>query len=249
MANDKPGLEVAKFLRKTGENIIRLYLHSPKMRKFGEDIIAASGCEKNQIYQAKYLKDENHIREFADLKPDYIITVYWAWILKKDILDSAMKGTINFHPALLPINRGWYPHVHSIIDGSPTGVTIHSMSATADTGPIWAQKEVPLLPWDTGGTIYKKLQDEIVKLFCETWPKIKSGEIIPVSQDESKAIYHKKSEISSIDKIEMGKDMKVEALINVLKARSFGKKGYAYFTIGDKKIYLNLRLNDSPIFD
>ena len=28
MANDKPGLAVAEFLQKTGENILRLYLHA-----------------------------------------------------------------------------------------------------------------------------------------------------------------------------------------------------------------------------
>ena len=249
MANDKPGLAVAEFLRKSGENILRLYLHEPEMQKFGQEIITASGCKKDQIYLAKYLKEDNHLNEFIDLKPDYIITVYWAWILKKDILDSVIKGTINFHPALLPINRGWYPHVHSIIDESPLGVTLHKMDDTADTGPIWAQKEVQLQPYDTADKIYHRLQDEIVKLFIETWQKIKSNQLVPKPQDESIAVYHKKSDVGIMDQLELNKEMKVKDLINLLRARSFGNKGFAYYKLGDKKVHINLRLSDSPNFD
>ena len=59
------------------------------------------------------------------------------------------KDSVNFHPAFLPINRGWYPHVHSIVDGSKLGVTLHRIDEGADTGPIWVQKEMRLLPHDT----------------------------------------------------------------------------------------------------
>ena len=52
MANDEPGLKVAKFLRETGENILRLYLHEPEMQKFGKEIIDASGCKNDQVYLA-----------------------------------------------------------------------------------------------------------------------------------------------------------------------------------------------------
>ena len=41
---------------------------------------------------------------------------------------------INVHPALLPVNRGWYTHVHSILDGTPTGVTLHAVSAATGDG-------------------------------------------------------------------------------------------------------------------
>lgn len=249
MANDKPGLAVAEFLQKTGENIVRLYLHETGMQKLGQEIITASGCKRNQIYLAKSFKEDDHLKEFIDLKPDYIITVYWAWILKKEILDSAVKGTINFHPALLPKNRGWYPHVHSIIDESPLGVTLHAMDETVDSGPIWTQKEVQLLPYDTADKIYYRLQDEIVKLFCETWPKIKGNQLVPKPQDETFAVYHKKSEVSVMDEIELNKEMKVKDLINLLRARSFGNKGFAHYKLGDKQVHLNLRLSDSPNFD
>ncbi len=248
MANDKPGLKVARYLKKEGEEIVRLYIPEAGVSKYTEEIIKESGCVKEQVFITGYIKNTPLLSDFKKLKPDYIITVYWPWLLKKEILDTANRGTVNFHPALLPINRGWYPHVHSILDGSPTGVTIHAMEAEADTGPIWAQKEVPLFPEDTADTIYYRLQDEIVKLFYDTWPKIKSGKITPFKQDESKATYHGKSEINILDHIDLEKEMKVKDVINLLRARSFRNKGFAYFKIGEKKIYINIRLNNSPDF-
>jgi methionyl-tRNA formyltransferase len=52
-----------------------------------------------------------------------------------------------------------------------------------------------------------------------------------------------------MDQLELNKEMKVKDLINLLRARSFGNKGFAYYKLGDKKVHLNLRLSDSPNFD
>ena len=73
--------------------------------------------------------------------------------------------------------------------------------------------------------------------------------MVPKPQNESIAVYHKKSEVSIMDELELNKEMKVKDLINLLRARSFGNKGFAYYKLDDKKVYLNLRLSDSLIFD
>ena len=39
MANDKPGALVAEFLNNSDDNIVRLYLHDEKNRKFSDEII------------------------------------------------------------------------------------------------------------------------------------------------------------------------------------------------------------------
>ena len=168
MANDTPGLEVAKYLSANGDNIVRLYLHGPEFRKRGEEIREVCRCSDNEVIDAQRLKDASHVAGLNELGCDFIITVYWMHLLSSEVIAAARQGTVNFHPALLPIGRGWYPHVHSIINGTPTGVTLHAVDAQADTGPIWAQKEVPLTVYDTAYTIYKRLQREIVELFRQT---------------------------------------------------------------------------------
>jgi methionyl-tRNA formyltransferase len=248
IANDSPGVETAKYLLSQGDEIVRLYLHSKNNQKHGQEIIKASGCDTSRIFYAKGLKEPSHIKGLREIKADYIIAVYWAHLLGKDVIDCAREGTVNFHPALLPINRGWHPHVHSILDGSHLGVTLHEIDVEADSGPIWAQREIFLSEFDTAFTIYNRLQSEIVKLFKETWPKIKAKKIRPFPQDTSRAIYHKKSEIEQLDKINPHSVMKVEDLIKILRARSFGDKGFAYYEKNGQRVYLNIRLSKNTSF-
>jgi methionyl-tRNA formyltransferase len=227
LANDRPGLEVARYLVANGDEIVRLYLHAPEKLKRGAEIVAAAGCA--DVHEAPALRDPAHVDGLLELAPDFLITVYWAHLLSEDAIAAARRGTVNFHPALLPVNRGWYPHVHSILDGSPTGVTLHAIDADADTGPLWAQREVPLRPDDVAGTIYERLQDEIVDLFRETWPLIAAGELDPTPQDEARAVYHRKAEIDQLDELRLDDVMRVGDVIDRLRARTFGTRGFAWF--------------------
>ncbi len=249
MANDWPGALVAKYLVECGETIEKLYLHGANERKYGEEIAANAQVSENQIYDAGIVEDPLHLEEVRQSPPDFIITVYWSYLLKPDFFRLA-GNTLNFHPALLPINRGWYPHVHSIIDGTPTGVTIHKIDEDADTGPVWAQRESPLRETDTAYDIYHRLQHEIVELFEEKWPLIKAGRIRPIPQlDDSRSIYHKKKEVNSLDSLDLSSAYTGRQIINLLRARSFGNKGFAFFEKNGKKIYLNLRLSESSDFE
>ena len=249
LANDIPGLRVCEYLVGRGDRIERLYLHEPREQKHGEEIAAAARLPKSEIFHSADLKNPDHVAGLKALAADFIIVVYWAHLISPEVIGAARMGSVNLHPALLPINRGWYSHVHSILDGTPTGVTLHAIDATVDTGPIWAQKPVPLTPYDTAFTIFNRLQDEIVKLFIETWPKIASGEIKPQPQKAAGAVYHKKSEIEQLDKINLDAVMKVSDVINLLRARSFGERGFAYYEKDGKKVYVNLRLSETGNFE
>ena len=94
-------------------------------------------------------------------------------ILKQDVLDVC--PFVNLHIAYLPWNKGADPNIWSWIDATPKGVTIHYIDAGIDTGDIIAQREVAMKPTETLQTSYDRLQDEMVKLFAETWPDIRSG--------------------------------------------------------------------------
>jgi methionyl-tRNA formyltransferase len=248
LANDTPGYRVTKFLVNRGDTIVRLYLHSKDSQKRAEDIVTASRLPKKRIFLDVDLRDKKHIAALKKLDIDYVITVFWKWILPKDILSIAKKGTVNFHPALLPVGRGWFPHVHSIAKNMPVGVTIHAMDAFADTGPIWAQKKVSIKPYETALDVYLKLQDEIVKLFINTWPKIINGTIKPKKQNELNAVYYKKSDIDLLDRIDLDKNYTGAELLNLLRARSFGERGFAYFEVNGERVYINLRLGLSSNF-
>lgn len=54
---------------------------------------------------------------------------------------------VNTHPAILPIGRGAWPMPLTILKGlKESGVTMHQMEATLDTGKILIQKTCPVYP-------------------------------------------------------------------------------------------------------
>ena len=244
LANAQPGIDVTRFLvSQKNDKIVALYVCN-KDKECDRQIIRTSNLSKDKIFAAEVLGKEDHVEWLGQINIDVLIAVYWPYLLKESVFGQAKK-TINFHPALLPVNRGWYPHVHSIIDGTPTGVTLHVIDKNADTGPIWVQKEVPLKIADTSKSIYLKLQNEIVKLFKENWIVIRDGLVEPKAQIENNATYHAKKEINDLDEISLAKKYSALDIINKLRARSFGDRGYAYFEFEGKRIYVNIRLSES----
>ena len=247
-ASHRPGIEIADYFQRVScDQVLALYL-TGQDEKTDEAIISALKMPSERVFMGKsVLNDHGHFAWLAAQKVDAVVTVYWPYLLKKEVFRLAKK-TVNFHPALLPINRGWYPHVHSLIDGSPSGVTLHALEIEADTGDIWAQKEVSILPTETAKDLYLRLQQEIVALFKETWEDIMQDKIIPQPQDHSSAVYHSKSSVAQYDHIDLDANCTPRQFINLLRARSFGDKGFAFYEEDGKKIYVNLRLSTNPDF-
>jgi methionyl-tRNA formyltransferase len=247
LANDWPGVQVARILRAAGDRIIRLYLPEPEGQKSADEITREAQLAPGAIFTADKLKDPAHVAELRSLGIDWFITVYWAHLLKPDVFTLAKNGTVNFHPAPLPINRGWFPHVHSILDGSPIGVTLHKIEAGADTGPIWAQEILTLGPEETAKDVYDRLQRRIVELFAEKWPAIRDGLIQPQPQI-GEGCYHRKKEIETLDEIDLNRSTTARTVLNQLRARSFGSRGFAYFDENGKRYFVRIQINQTGKF-
>ena len=196
----------------------------------------------------KILNSKKHIEWFQKVKFNAIICVYWPWLLKKEIFSSA-KITVNFHPAYLPFNRGWYPHVFSFNNNTPFGVTLHQIEKKADTGAIWVRKKLYLKPLETLNEIYIRSQEEIVKLFKKNWKKISSGQIKPKKQIKVHNNYNSKKSVKQFDLIELQKNYLAKDLINQLRSRSFGNLSFSYFKKNNEKIYIKISLSKNKKFD
>ena len=85
---------------------------------------------------------------------------------------------------------------------------------------------------------------EIVDLFKQKWNDISTKKISPYEQDETKSSYHRKDEIEKIDKIDMDKTTTARDLINLLRARTFGEKGFAYIEENGERIYLRIEIKN-----
>ena len=248
LANHLPGVEVSRFLALSREDSIHaLYLVGEDSGFYRETLEVADVATGSVFIGNEIFRDPEHIKWFKSQNFDAIICVYWPWILSSDFF-SNIPITVNFHPALLPINRGWFPHVHSIIDGSPLGVTLHKLGEKADTGDIWVQKEIKIHETEGAKEIYDRLQIEIIELFKDNWQKITSNRINCLKQDESASNYHKKNEINVLDEFDLNENMSFDSFIKRLRARSFGKKSFAYYIKGGKKYFVRIQVSESSEF-
>ena len=242
MANKNVGYEVVKFLsNQPNVAIVALFLTDIN-EKDDKKIIKALNNDSTLIFKGVRMHDRIEVlSQLPDF--DFIVTVFWPYLLKSDILSLARVNTINFHPALLPLNRGWYPHVFNILHGSKAGVTLHCIDKKADTGNIWAQKIVSVYSDDTSDKLYYRLQHEIITLFKESWDGIVNGKLVPFSQENKVASYNSIKDVQAYDQIQLDLKYTGKEIINRLRARTFEDFGYAYF-IDDEgsKIRLSLSL-------
>jgi phosphoribosylglycinamide formyltransferase-1 len=97
---------------------------------------------------------------------------------------SAFDGRIlNIHPALLPkfAGQGFYgAAVHAAVLAAgeqESGATVHLVDAEYDTGPIVAQKKVPVLANDTPEELAARVLSQEHLLYADTLQRIATGEI------------------------------------------------------------------------
>ncbi len=79
------------------------------------------------------------------LAPQALLTACFPFLLPEAWLNFAPLGSLNLHPSLLPAYRGPVPLFWQFRLGEThTGVTLHIMESTADTGDIVTQQAVVL---------------------------------------------------------------------------------------------------------
>lgn len=109
-------------------------------------------------YSINPQSDYYHIQKYYDL----VFSLHCKTIFPK-ILTSSVR-CINIHPGFNPYNRGMFPHVFSIVNGLPAGVTIHEMTEEIDLGPCIAQTEIAVKDCDTSGSLYARIIDYELEL-------------------------------------------------------------------------------------
>lgn len=135
-----------------------------------------------------YLEDKFDAYQWSFYNPDLIISYNYKHIIDEEIINLG-RNIINLHISYLPYNRGADPNFWSIVDGTPSGVTIHKIDKGIDTGDILLQKTVDIKDTDTLGSSYTKLHREIQKLFIDNWESIRDNKIKPTPQ-VGKGTYH-----------------------------------------------------------
>ena len=156
------------------------------------DPLRAAAEEKGlKVFQFKSLRDQEAHDAMKGLGADIGIMAFVLQFAPQDFVNIPRKGTIQYHPSLLPKYRGPSSINWPIIRGDTrTGLTIFRPTDGLDEGPVVLQKETSIGPDDTLGTIYfDRLFPMGVQAMLEAADLVMAGRHKEVVQDEAQATY------------------------------------------------------------
>jgi methionyl-tRNA formyltransferase len=144
-----------------------------------------------QVFQFPSLKSEEARKAMTALGAELGIMAFVLQFAPQDFVRIPKHGTIQYHPSLLPKYRGPSSINWPIMRGdAKTGLTIFRPTDGLDEGPVILQKETPIEPDDTLGTVYfDRLFPMGVKAMLEAADLVVNNRHQEVAQDESKATY------------------------------------------------------------
>jgi methionyl-tRNA formyltransferase len=184
------------------------------------------------VYQPKSLKDQEAFELIAKLDPEMIVVAAYGKILPTQILNLPQLGCTNVHASLLPRWRGASPIQAAILEGDiTTGVSIMKMDEGLDTGPIYLQHEIPILPDETSGELSSRLADLGASTLVEALPGIESKQLTITNQDDKFATY-----APMLKKLDGALDFSKPAERLARQVRAFEPWPSSFFILGDKRI-------------
>ncbi|WP_343602738.1 phosphoribosylglycinamide formyltransferase [Mycobacterium sp.] len=91
--------------------------------------------------------------------PDLVVSAGFMKILGRQFLSNFAGRIVNTHPALLPAFPGAHGVAEALAHGVKiTGCTVHLVDAGTDTGPILAQRAVPVFDDDDEATLHERIK-------------------------------------------------------------------------------------------
>lgn len=112
-----------------------------RSRKFQIPVVTftVKACGDKQAYEEKI------VQVLEQYNIDFIVLAGYMRVIGQPILSKYEGRIVNLHPAYLPAYPGLHAIERAFADGvAQTGVTVHYIDAGLDSGPIIAQKHVPL---------------------------------------------------------------------------------------------------------
>jgi phosphoribosylglycinamide formyltransferase-1 len=101
-----------------------------------------------------------YLRALQEARVDLVVLAGFMRILKGALLQAFPQRVVNIHPALLPAFPGLEAWKQALDYGVKfTGATVHFVDHGIDSGPIIAQRTVPVLPGDTPATLHTRIQE------------------------------------------------------------------------------------------
>jgi phosphoribosylglycinamide formyltransferase 1 len=123
-----------------------------------ENIDSFSFSAKNYSNKTEY--ESEILEKLRQYEIEFIILAGYMRLIGPTLLQKYSQRIVNIHPSLLPSFPGKDAIGQAFDAGvKETGVTVHYVDDGMDTGPVIAQKTVPILEGDTKDILQKRIQE------------------------------------------------------------------------------------------
>jgi methionyl-tRNA formyltransferase len=113
----------------------------------------------------------------ASVDPDLAVCMGFPWKVPPAALAVPRLGWLNCHPSLLPRHRGPIPIAWAIRNGEEEiGLSVHRMDAELDSGPVLAQRTMPLGEYVEPDEFYPSMDEAVFEMLSEALAKLAAGE-------------------------------------------------------------------------
>ena len=134
------------------------------------------------------INDSDSVRWIRALRPDFVFCFGWSQILKREILSIPTIGTIGYHPAHLPSNRGRHPLIWALALGlTETASTFFLMDEGTDSGDIISQEVLAISPEDDASSLYKNITRLALNQIRVFLPQLIANSYTAIPQDHLKS--------------------------------------------------------------
>ena len=125
------------------------------------------------------LDDPRVRRLLASARPEVIVSFFFPRRIPAEVLALAPRGAFGTHPSLLPRWRGPDPYFWALREGdSETGVTLHRLDASYDTGAVIERRRVPISDRDDSWSLARKLDRPALALLLDAMARLAAGEAL-----------------------------------------------------------------------
>jgi methionyl-tRNA formyltransferase len=165
---------------------------APEKEGAKADPLRAAALEKGlKVFQFQSLRAPEAHAAMKSLDAELGIMAFVLQFAPDSLVRVPKRGTIQYHPSLLPKYRGPSSINWPIIKGETrTGLTIFRPTEGLDEGPVILQKETPIGPDDTLGSVYfDRLFPLGVQAMLEAADLVAAGRHKETVQDEGQASY------------------------------------------------------------
>lgn len=163
-------------LRRAGHGLDTVVLGHPDAPG-GRRVRGRFAAEGTLLLERPDLEDPAVVELLASRAPDVLFSFFWPRRIPGEILSLPSLGAFGTHPSLLPRWRGPDPYFWAIRMGDrETGVTLHRLDESYDTGDIIERVVVPISPDHTSWTLARALDRPALALLCRAADRLGRGE-------------------------------------------------------------------------